>query len=85
MSSQNSNFSEGSLNDEGKIHYCRTVDGLFDETFGYHSEQQGFLDELQRRIDREDSNPFEVYFIARLAKMLKQAAARERAKEKASN
>jgi len=72
MSSQNSNFSESSVTSDNLILYCRTVDGFFDENIGYHWEQKNWLDELEKRIMREDHDPMKIYFLGRLAKMLKQ-------------
>jgi len=84
MSSQNSQFSEQSLDSQGHIHYERSVAGLIEERIGDRWEQMDFINTLIARINRENSNPMEDYFIGRLANVLKQVAAREAEKAEAA-
>ncbi|AXH75878.1 MAG: hypothetical protein [Cressdnaviricota sp.] len=87
MSSQNSydsRFSQDSLDSKGDILYSRSVAGLIEEEIGDHWTQKNFIDDLIARINRENSNPMELYFFRRLANLLKQVAARETEKKASS-
>lgn len=66
-------FSQDSLDSNDCILYERSVEGFIDGEIGDYWEQKNFCDCLWEKIVREDTDPKQVYFLRRLAKIFEKS------------